>query len=84
MRNLSTSVPYLFLIVAFPFFKMKKDIKRPFVFYKNIKVAWGVSAFVWLVVAVGITFTCIEPLSQHQYMTTFWTAIRPLFFGLVG
>lgn len=32
MMNVSSSAPYLFLIGAFPFFKMKKDLDRPFVF----------------------------------------------------
>lgn len=61
---------------------MKKDIKRPFVFYKNIKVAWSVLVFVWLVVAVGITFTCIEPLLQYQYMDNFLDCDRTTFLWI--
>ena len=84
MMNVSSSAPYLFLIAAFPFFKQKKDLDRPFVFYKNQKVVWTVTSVVWLVVAAGIVFTCIEPILSHDYMTAFWTAFGPIFFGIVG
>ena len=84
MMNVSSSAPYLFLIAAFPFFKQKKNLDRPFVFYKNQKVVWTVTSVVWLVVAAGIVFTCIEPILSHDYMTAFWTAFGPIFFGIVG
>ena len=84
MMNVSSAAPYLFLIGAFPFFKMKKDIDRPFVFYKKQSTTWIVSIIVWIVIAVSIIFTCIEPVLQHDYSTAFWTAFGPIFFGLVG
>lgn len=84
MMNVGSSTPYLFLIGAFPFFKMKKDLDRPFVFYKNMTVTWLVSGIVWLVVAVGIIFTIIEPIRTGDYMTSFWTAFGPVFFGFVA
>lgn len=84
MMNVSSSAPYLFLIGAFPFFKMKKDLDRPFVFINNMKLVWAMTIIVWLVVAVGIVFTCIEPLFTHDYATSFWTAIGPVAFGVVA
>ncbi len=84
MMNVSSSAPYLFLVGAFPFFKMKKDLDRPFVFYKSMKWTWVVSIVVWLVVAVGILFTCVEPILERQYSTAFWTAFGPVFFGVVA
>lgn len=84
MMNVSSAAPYLFLVGAFPFFKMKKNIERPFVFYKNQIITWIVSITVWLVIAVGIIFTCIEPILQHDYFTAFWTAFGPILFGLIG
>lgn len=84
MMNVSSSAPYLFLIAAFPFFKQKQNLDRPFVFYKNKKVVWTVTSIVWLVVAAGIVFTCVEPILSHDYMTAFWTAFGPIFFGVVG
>ncbi|HEC5098278.1 TPA: amino acid permease, partial [Escherichia coli] len=31
MANVSMTLPYLFLTLAFPFFKAKQDLERPFV-----------------------------------------------------
>lgn len=62
----------------------KQNLDRPFVFYKNKKVVWTVTSIVWLVVAAGIVFTCVEPILSHDYMTAFWTAFGPIFFGVVG
>ena len=84
MMNVSSSAPYLFLVGAFPFFKMKKDLDRPFVFYKSMTWTWVVSIVVWLVVAVGILFTCVEPILEGQYATAFWTAFGPVFFGIIA
>ena len=84
MMNVSSSAPYLFLIGAFPFFKMKKDLDRPFVFVTGMKKVWTITTVVWLVVAIGIIFTCIEPLFTGDYMTSFWTAIGPVAFGIIA
>ena len=84
MMNVSSSAPYLFLIGAFPFFKMKKDLDRPFVFYKSMTTTWVVTTIVWLVIAVGIVFTCVEPLLEGDWVTAFWTAFGPVFFGIVA
>ncbi|MBD5431690.1 glutamate/gamma-aminobutyrate family transporter YjeM [Lactobacillus agrestimuris] len=84
MMNVSSSAPYLFLIGAYPFFKMKKDLDRPFVFIEGMKKVWIVTIVVWLVVAIGIIFTCIEPLFNGDYATSFWTAIGPVAFGIIA
>ncbi len=84
MMNVSSSAPYLFLIGAFPFFKMKKNLDRPFVFIRGQKKVWLMTIIVWLVVAIGIIFTCIEPLFRGDYQTSFWTAIGPVAFGIIA
>ena len=84
MMNVSSSAPYLFLIAAYPFFKAKKDLDRPFVFIEGKKKVWATTIVVWLVVAIGIVFTCIEPLFTGDYQTSFWTAIGPVAFGVVA
>lgn len=84
MSNVATSAPYLFLVGAFPFFKKIKDLDRPFVFFKTQRAANWVSAIVWLVVAIGIIFTCLQPILDHDYQTAFWTVFGPIFFGLVA
>ena len=84
MMNVSSSAPYLFLIGAFPFFKMKKDLDRPFVFFKNQTWTWIISIIVWLVIAVGIVFTCVQPILDGDYATAFWTAFGPVLFGVLA
>ena len=84
MMNVSSSAPYLFLIGAFPFFKMKKDLDRPFVFFKNQTWTWIISIIVWLVIAVGIVFTCVQPILDGNYATAFWTAFGPVLFGVLA
>ena len=84
MMNVSSTAPYLFLIGAFPFFKKKEGLNRPFVFFKSNRTATVVSLVTWIVVAIGIIFTCIEPLFTGDIKTAFWTAIGPVLFGIVA
>lgn len=84
MMNVSSTTPYLFLIGAFPFFKRKKNLDRPFVFFKSTTTATVVSIVVWIIVAIGIIFTCIEPLFTGDLMTSFWTILGPVLFGIVA
>lgn len=84
MENISSAVPYLFLVGAFPFFKKRTDLERPFVFFKTKAMTWTITIVTWLVILLGIIFTVIEPLSIHDYYTAFWTVIGPIFFALVA
>ncbi|EKK20952.1 glutamate/gamma-aminobutyrate family transporter YjeM [Fructilactobacillus florum] len=84
MANISSTFPYLFLIGAFPFFKKLTNIDRPFVFYKNKYFTNFVVSIIMVVLILGIGFTAVEPLMEHDYQTAFWTIFGPLFFGLVG
>ena len=84
MANVAATAPYLFIIGAFPAFKRRQDLKRPFVIFKTEAQTKWVTTFVLAVVIFGIIFTCLEPLLEHDYSTAFWTIIGPVFFGLVG
>ncbi|KRK98503.1 hypothetical protein FD04_GL000234 [Secundilactobacillus odoratitofui DSM 19909 = JCM 15043] len=84
MGNISTSFPYLFLIVAFPFFKRRTDLERPFEVYTNRVWTNVVVALVLIVIGGGIIFTAAYPIMTHDYSTAFWTIIGPVFFGAVA
>ena len=84
MANVSTCFPYLFLIGAFPFFKAKKDLDRPFVAFKNRFWTDILVIFVELILIVGIAFTFIQPLLEKDYQTAFWTLAGPIFFAIVA
>ena len=84
MGNVSTSFPYLFLIGAFPFFKRRQDLERPFVIFKSRFWTDAIVTVVMIVLIGGIGFTCLQPIMEHDYMTAFWTIIGPIFFGAVA
>lgn len=84
MGNVSNSLPYLFLIAAFPFFKAKKNLARPFVAYHSKTAVWTITAVSWLTILIGIIFTILDPIMTHDYSTAFWTIIGPIFFGTVA
>ncbi|MGX6428990.1 glutamate/gamma-aminobutyrate family transporter YjeM [Levilactobacillus yonginensis] len=84
MGNVSTSFPYLFLIGAFPFFKRRTDLERPFEVFKNKFWTNLIVTVVLIILVGGIGFTCLEPIMDHDYMTAFWTIIGPIFFGAVA
>lgn len=84
MMNVSSAAPYLFLIGAYPFFRIKKNVEHPLSFIHGKAKIWTVTTIVWLVVAIGIIFTCIEPLLTGDYSTSFWTAIGPVAFGIIA
>ena len=84
MANVTTSAPYLFLVGAFPAFKKRQDIERPFEIYKSHFWTNLIVIVVWLVLALGIIFTCLQPILEHDYQTAFWTIFGPVFFGGVA
>ena len=84
MNNITSSVPYLFLILAFPFFKRIKNLNRSFEVYKNRKLTNTICVVSWITIFFGIVFTIIQPVLQHDAYTAFWTAFGPVFFALVG
>ncbi|MFC6254236.1 glutamate/gamma-aminobutyrate family transporter YjeM [Secundilactobacillus hailunensis] len=84
MGNVSTSFPYIFLIGAFPFFKKRQDLERPFEIYTNRGWTNLIVAIVLIVISGGIIFTAAYPIMTHDYYTAFWTIIGPVFFGAVA
>lgn len=84
MSNVSTAAPFLFLIAAFPFFKKRTDLNRPFVVYKKQSTANVISTIVFLVILFGIIFSCAQPIIDKDYQTAFWTIIGPILFGLIA
>lgn len=84
MANVSNSAPYLFIAAAFPAFKRRADLNRPFVVFKSQASARTVSILVFAVVAFGIIFTCLSPILEGDWQTAFWTIFGPIFFGLVA
>lgn len=81
MMNISNACPYLFLVFAFPFFKKRNDLERPFVFFNNKKIMLTTVVIIISVLLFGILFNLIQPILSGDYMTAFWTFIGPVIFG---
>lgn len=84
MANISTTLPYLFLVTAFPYFKRRQDLQRPFEIYTNQTWTWAITILVDLVLVFGILFTIVQPLLEGQYLDAFEMVIGPIVFGLIA
>ncbi|SPX12590.1 transporter [Escherichia coli] len=85
MANVSMTLPYLFLALAFPFFKARQDLDRPFVIFKTHLSAMIATVVVVLVVTFANVFTIIQPVVEagdwDRHIVDDW---RPVFFLAVS
>jgi hypothetical protein len=73
MANVSMTLPYLFLTLAFPFFKAKQDLERPFVIFKTRAATLLATTVVVLVVAFANIFTIIQPVIEaNDWNSALW------------
>lgn len=84
MGNVSTALPYLFLVGAYPFFNLNKGIDKPYVFFKNKTFMWVVSICSFVILTLSVLFTALQPLLDHQWSDAFWTIAGPIVFTLVA
>lgn len=85
MANVSMTLPYLFLIYAFPKFKKKTDLERPFEAFKDYKWTVVISVVVFLLVLGANAFTIFQPmLDGTGYRDTLWMIAGPVGFTVVG
>lgn len=85
MANVSMTLPYLFLAIAFPFFKAKADLDRPFMMFKSRISTLLATTIVVLVVAFANIFTVIQPvMDSGDWNSTLWMVGGPIFFSLLA
>jgi amino acid transporter len=84
MDNLSSTLPYLFLVTAFPFFKRNVALEKPFVIFKRRWVYLTIVTVVDGLLIIGVLSTIISAISANEYWDLLLELIGPLFFGLVG
>lgn len=80
MANVATACPYLFLVGAFIPFK-NKHFAQPIVIFKNPIITKIVCSGCFLVIFLGIVFTCIAPFLAGDVTTGIWTWLGPIGFG---
>ena len=85
MTNVAMTIPYMFLAVAFPFFKKKDSIHKPFEIYKSYTLSLIVSIIVTIVVGFANLFSIIEPgIVKGNWMDTILSGGGPLLFALIA
>lgn len=84
MDNISSTVPYLFLVSAFPFFKRRTDLDRPFVIFKRPVTYWTVTGLVDLLLLAGVGSTVVADLQAGSFWNLFLEIVGPVLFGLIG
>ncbi len=85
MANVSMTLPYLFLALAFPFFKARQDLERPFVLFKTKASTLVATGVVVLVVTFANVFTIIQPVIEAgDWGSALWMIGGPIFFSLLA
>lgn len=84
MTNVAMTLPYVFITLAFPYFKKKTEINKPFVVFKTQRSA---NLWTWIVVlTVGLAnlFCIIQPAIEGDIQTTIWSVVGPIIFSIVA
>ncbi|WP_270495229.1 glutamate/gamma-aminobutyrate family transporter YjeM, partial [Citrobacter gillenii] len=85
MANVSMTLPYLFLALAFPFFKSRVGLERPFVIFKTRAATLLATSVVVLVVTFANVFTIIQPVIEAgDWNSALWMTGGPFFFSLLA
>lgn len=84
MTNVSMTLPYMFLAVAFIGFKKKQEIAKPFEIYKSQTSANLAVAVVTFVVGFANVFTIIQPAMDGHLSDTIYSILGPVIFGVAA
>jgi amino acid transporter len=84
MTNVALTIPYVFIALAFPYFKKKVEINKPFIVYKTQLSA---NFWTWIVVlTVGLAnfFSIVQPALEGDIQTTIWSVAGPVIFSVAA
>ena len=90
MTNVAMSIPYVFLSVAFIFFKKKQlagEFGKSFMVFKTQRTATIFAVIVTLIIGFANFFAIIEPVVQRDKGGVFQSVAMvcgPILFGIVG
>ena len=84
MTNVAMTIPYMFLSVAFIFFKKKKSIQKPFEIYKSPAVALVATIIVTFFVGIANVFSIIEPAINGNWSNTLFAGGGPVLFAVIA
>jgi amino acid transporter len=84
MTNVAMTLPYMFIAAAFPYFKKKSEINKPFVVFKSQGVANLWTCIVVLTVGLANLFSIIQPALEGDMQTTIWSVVGPAIFSIIA
>ena len=84
MMNVASTLPYVFLCLAYPFFKSNKNIKKPFVIFKSRTSVIIATTVTVLTLLVANFFTIIQPTLSGDIESSLWMVAGPIFFSVVA
>lgn len=84
MDNLSSTIPYLFLVTAFPFFRRNLNVDHSFVIFKSQPFYDLITVLVDIMLAVGVGATIISGVQANNYLNLSLEFAGPILFGLIG
>lgn len=84
MTNVAMTIPYMFLSIAFIFFKRKAAIEKPFEIYKTPTAALIATVIVTFVIGIANVFSIIEPAINGKLSNTLFAGGGPILFALIA
>ncbi|MFC4100712.1 glutamate/gamma-aminobutyrate family transporter YjeM [Paenibacillus xanthanilyticus] len=84
MTNVAMTLPYVFIALAFPHFKRKAAIHKPFIIFKTQGSANLWSWIVVLTVGLANFFCIIQPALEGDVQTTVWSVAGPVIFSIIA
>jgi amino acid transporter len=84
MSNVATTLPYLFMSIAFIPFKKNTSIEKPFEIFKSYGSAVFWAVVVTATVGLADIFSAIEPMIDGDLKTTIWSVAGPVIFGAIA
>lgn len=85
MTNVAMTIPYMFLSIAFPFFKRKDSIHKPFEVYKSRTLVIIATVIVTASVGFANIFSIIEPaITKGNIVDTLFAGGGPLLFAIIA
>lgn len=84
MTNVAMTIPYMFLSIAFIFFKRKESIHKPFEIYKSPSLALLATVVVTFFIGIANLFSIIEPAIHNNFSDTLFAGGGPILFALIA
>ena len=84
MTNVAMTIPYLLIAYAFPHFKAKDEIEKPFVIFKSKTIVKIATFFTVITVGFANLTTVIEPATRGHLSDTIWMIAGPVFFTVLA